>query len=80
MLRSAWKQWRSWPHASDAKWPDSDASHSLAGWIVSPSRSSTAVTGSWASQSTWRSGSSRRSSATMARSRRTWPRPIGEET
>ena len=41
----------------------------LAGWMHSPSASSTRVTGSWASQSTCRSGCRRRSSRAIARSR-----------
>jgi hypothetical protein len=77
--RIAWKQCRSWSPASLSMWPDSDASSRLAGWIRSPPSSSSLVTGSWASQSTSRSGCSPRSSRAMAMSRRACPSPIGED-
>ena len=80
MRRQAWKQWRSCSADSDSKWPDSEARWTLAGWIASASDSSTRVTGSWASQSMWRSGTFRRSSRAMATSRCACPSPIGEET
>ena len=51
MLRSAWKQWRSCSLDSEAMCADSLASQRLAGWMCSPSASSTVVTGCWASQS-----------------------------
>ena len=79
MLRNAWKQWRSCPLASEAMCADSFASHRLAGWMCSPSASSTVVTGCCASQSISRSGRSRLSSLAMATSRRAWPSPIGDE-
>ena len=60
-------------------WADSLASQALAGWMRSPSASRTRVTGSWASQSISRPGTWRRSSRAMARSRRAWPSPIGED-
>ena len=41
---------------------------------------SSSVTGCWASQCTSRPGLSARSSSAMARSRRAWPSPMGEET
>ena len=73
--RRAWKQWRSWPHDSDAMCADSETSHSLAGCTVSPAASRTAVTGCWASHSISTSGARWRSSWAMARSRRAWPSP-----
>ena len=79
MRRSAWKQWRSCSQASETKWADSLASHALAGWIRSPSASSTLVTGCWASQSIATSGRSRLSSLATATSRRACPSPIGDE-
>ena len=79
MLRSAWKQWRSCSRDSDAMCADSLASQRLAGWMCSPSASSTVVTGCWASQSISTSGRSRFSSWAMATSRRAWPSPIGDE-
>ena len=51
MRRNAWKQCRSWPLASEATWPDSLDSHRLAGWMCSPSASSTVVTGPLMSKS-----------------------------
>jgi hypothetical protein len=60
-------------------WADSFASQALAGWIRSPSASRTRVTGSWASQSISRPGTRARSSRAMARSRRAWPSPMGED-
>ena len=57
------------------RWPAS----ADAGWTRSPAAPSTAVTGSWASQSICRSGCSVRSSSAIARSRRAWPSPIGED-
>ena len=51
-----------------------------AGCTRSPRSSSTPVTGGWASQSISRSGCLARSSPAIARSRRTWPSPIGELT
>ena len=59
---------------------DSLASSALAGWMRSPSASSTRVTGSCASQSISRPGTSARSSRAIATSRCAWPKPIGEET
>ena len=79
MRRSAWKQWRSCSLDSEAMCADSLASHRLAGWMCSPSASSTVVTGCWASQSISTSGRSRLSSLAMATSRRAWPSPIGDE-
>ena len=78
--RQAWKQCRSCSADSDSMWLDSLARCSLAGWMRSPSPSSTFVTGFCASQSISRSGWSLRSSLAIATSRRAWPRPIGEET
>ena len=78
--RNAWNTCRSCSAASDSMWADSLASSALAGWIRSPASSSTAVTGSCASQSISRSGCRRRSSSAIATSRRAWPRPIGDET
>ncbi len=79
MRRQAWKQWRSCSADSDSMWRDSLASSALKGWIRSPSRSSTLVTGFWASQSISTSGTSLRSSLAIATSRWAWPSPIGEE-
>ena len=79
MLRSAWKQCRSCSLDSEAMCADSLASQRLAGWMCSPSASSTVVTGCWASQSISTSGRSRFSSLAMATSRRACPSPIGEE-
>jgi hypothetical protein len=56
------------------------ASHRDAGCTHSPRSASTRVTGSWVSQSISRSGCRARSSSAISRSRRTWPRPIGEQT
>ena len=50
----------------------------MPGAPVRPAASSTRVTGSCASQRTRTSGCSVRSASTIARSRREWPRPIGE--
>src|SRR4029453_12350500 len=47
--------------------------------IRSPSASRPRVTGSWASQSISRPGTCARSSRAMARSRRAWPSPMGED-
>ena len=77
--RSAWKQCRSCSADSDSMCRDSLARWALAGWIVSPSRSSTLVTGSCASQSICRSGCRALSSRAIARSRWAWPSPIGDE-
>ena len=79
MRRSAWKQCRSCPLASSAMCADSFASHLLAGWICSPSASSTVVTGCCASQSICNSGRSFRSSFASATSLRACPSPIGED-
>ena len=79
MRRSAWKQCRSCSADSDSMCRDSLARWALAGWMRSPSPSSTRVTGSWASQSICRSGWIRRSSRAIATSRCAWPSPIGEE-
>ena len=75
----AWKACRSCSADSDSMWADSFASQALAGWMRSPSASRTRVTGSWASQSISRPGTWRRSSRAMARSRRAWPSPMGED-
>jgi hypothetical protein len=64
---------------SRSMWVDSLVSQALAGWMRSPSASRTRVTGSWASQSISRPGTSRRSSRAMARSRRAWPSSMGED-
>src|SRR5271166_2195581 len=77
--RHASKQWRSCSADSDSKWADSEARWTLAGCTCSPSASSARVTGSWASQSIWRPGTSARSSRAIAMSRWAWPRPIGEQ-
>ena len=50
-----------------------------AGCTRSPWLSRKVITGSWVSQSTWTSGRRARNSCTIARSRRAWPRPIGED-
>src|SRR6266542_2264952 len=80
MRRMAWKACRSCSADSDWMWADSLASSADAGWTRSPASARTRVTGSWASQSTSRSGRSLRSSAAIATSRWAWPRPMGEET
>ena len=80
MRRIAWKACRSCSADSLSMCADSFASSALAGWIRSPSASSTAVTGCCASQSISRSGWSFRSSLAIATSRRACPSPIGDET
>lgn len=51
LRRSAWNICRSCSPASLSTSRDSLTSSRLAGWIVSPARSSSAVTGCWVSQS-----------------------------
>ena len=77
---TAWKACRSCSAASLSMCPDSLARKAEAGWISSERRRSSSVTGCWASQCTSRPGLSLRSSSAMARSRRAWPSPMGEET
>jgi hypothetical protein len=78
--RLAWNTFRSCSPASDSRCALSLASQRDAGCTRSPRSSSTWVTGGWVSQSISRSGCRVRSSPAMARSRRTWPSPIGELT
>ena len=77
---TAWKACRSCSAASLSMCPDSLARKADAGWISSERCRSSSVTGCWASQCTSRPGLSLRSSSAMARSRRAWPSPMGEET
>ena len=78
--RIASNAWRRCSPASASMWPASEASSALAGWIVSPRAASSDVTGSWASHSTTRPGTRRRSSSAIRTSRHACPSPIGDET
>ena len=79
-LRNAWNACRSWPVASPSQCSTSEASSALAGCTISPAAASTSVTGDWASHSIRRSGTRSRTARAIARSRSTWPRPIGDDT
>ena len=79
MRRIAWKQWRSCSSASRSMWADSLARNREAGWIRLARRSSRPSPGAApATRSPGRDGALRSSSA-MARSRRAWPSPIGDD-
>ena len=77
--RIVWKACRSCSAHSESTCATSLASSREAGCTVSPSRSSSPVSGGWASHSISISGRSRRSSSATAMSRREWPNPMGEE-
>ncbi len=76
--RTAWNACRSCSPDSDSKWPDSLASSREAGCTTSPRRSRNSATGDCVSHWISRSGRCSRIASAMARSRRTWPSPIGE--
>jgi len=79
MRRAAWNTCKSCSAHSPSRCSDSLARNADAGWMRSPRRASSSVTGCWASQSTFRSGCSLRSSSATARSRRACPSPIGDD-